>query len=61
MNPKTFCIAPWIGTTVNANGNLTPCCEWDEKPVVPYAEFDKWINSDHIRDVRNTTLVNRYH
>ena len=52
MSPKTCCIAPSIGTTVNANGKLTPCCEWDAKPVVPYAEFDKWINSDHIRDVR---------
>jgi len=52
MNSKTFCVAPWIHTSVTPTGHLTPCCIWKEKPTHLYKDFDDWINTEEMRDLR---------
>ena len=34
MNKDTFCIMPWIGTSIGNAGQLTPCCAYDENAVI---------------------------
>jgi radical SAM protein with 4Fe4S-binding SPASM domain len=44
---KTFCIAPFTGLQVNANGTLLPCCEFDHQAsgfgdIPTFREYDSW-------------------
>ena len=44
---KTFCIAPFVGLQVNANGTLLPCCEFDHVAsgfgeIPTFRDYDQW-------------------
>ena len=48
---KTFCIAPFVGLQVNANGTLLPCCEFDHGAsgfgeIPTFREYDQWQSVD---------------
>jgi len=52
MNSTTFCLAPWVSTCVTSSGKLAPCCNWSETSDTDFRDFDSWINSDYLQDVR---------
>ena len=52
MNSKTFCLAPWVSTCVTSSGKLAPCCNWSGTSDTNFRDFDSWINSDYLQDVR---------
>lgn len=52
MNSKSFCLAPWASTCVMPSGKLTPCCVWKGISSTDFRDFDSWINSDFLQDVR---------
>jgi MoaA/NifB/PqqE/SkfB family radical SAM enzyme len=52
MNSKTFCLAPWVGTCVESTGKLVPCCNWSGVSDTNFRDFDSWINSDYLQDIR---------
>ena len=54
MNSKSFCIAPWTHTCVRPTGYLTPCCVWKGPQKFNYNSFDLWINSDEMKDARQS-------
>ena len=51
---KTFCIAPFVGLQVNANGTLLPCCEFDHQAsgfgeIPTFRDYDRWQSVDMSR------------
>jgi len=52
MNSKSFCLAPWVSTCVMPSGKLTPCCVWEGVSNINFQEFDNWINSEYLQNVR---------
>jgi len=51
---KTFCIAPFVGLQVNANGTLLPCCEFDHAAsgfgeIPTFRDYDRWQSDDMSR------------
>jgi MoaA/NifB/PqqE/SkfB family radical SAM enzyme len=54
MNSKSFCIAPWVHTCVRSDGYLTPCCVWRGPGEFKYSNFDQWVNSDKMKNVRQS-------
>lgn len=52
MDSKTFCIAPWVHTCVRPNGTLTPCCIWKKPSDYYFTEFDRWKNSNELKQLR---------
>jgi hypothetical protein len=52
VNSKTFCIAPWTHTCVTPTGKLTPCCVWKGSDEYYFTQFDNWINSVEMQEVR---------
>jgi molybdenum cofactor biosynthesis enzyme MoaA len=52
MNSKSFCLAPWTSTCVMPSGTLAPCCVWKGISNTNFQDFDSWINSDFLQDIR---------
>jgi sulfatase maturation enzyme AslB (radical SAM superfamily) len=62
MNKDTFCVMPWIGTSIGNAGQLTPCCAYDENAVTTpnkksyhIKNFKTWKIS-HLSSVRQELL-----
>jgi len=34
---KSFCILPWVSTTISPDGNVVPCCLWNGRPERMFA------------------------
>lgn len=52
----SFCVAPWVHTHIEPNGNVTPCC-WINGPKYSYGSLlennlEEIWNSDQIRNMR---------
>jgi MoaA/NifB/PqqE/SkfB family radical SAM enzyme len=52
VDSKTFCIAPWVHTCITPTGKLTPCCVWKGPAEYSFTQFDEWINSFDMQQVR---------
>lgn len=56
MNPKTFCVAPWLHANVNTHGQLRPCCVSKQNTKQPVAEFDQWWNGAEMQQLRQDLM-----
>jgi molybdenum cofactor biosynthesis enzyme MoaA len=45
-------MAPWVSTCVESTGKLTPCCNWSGTSESDFRDFDTWINSDYLQNIR---------
>ena len=54
MKSSTFCVAPWLQACVNPDGKLTPCCLWDAPSQYSFNQFDQWISSTEMQNVRES-------
>lgn len=62
MKLDTFCLAPWVHSTVTVDTKLYPCCAIKKNGTQTYTDFEGWWNgdtmgklrSDFIADVKNT-------
>lgn len=62
-NKKTqnnFCHMPWHGLAVAANGNIKPCCQWQDSIGTTTKDkiVDRFVNSKKIQDLRTAFLNN---
>lgn len=57
MTQDTFCVAPWVHSTVTVQSNLLPCCLSTPTDTDTYNNFENWWNGDKISDLR-MDLVN---
>lgn len=38
LSKKPWCIAPWVTSYDEFNGDINPCCEWQGDPLIPNPE-----------------------
>lgn len=61
MDSKTFCVAPWVHACVGPSGNLSPCCVFRQSSQHNFRDYDQWLNSDDMKDLRRDLHQGRQH
>ena len=56
INPKTFCLAPWVHTTINTEKQMTPCCMYKTPSEETYEKFNDWWTGEHMSSLRQNLL-----
>ena len=57
IDPKTFCLAPWVHTCVTTKKTLKPCCVFKIQSNNTYENFDDWWTGNQMANLRKD-LVN---
>jgi molybdenum cofactor biosynthesis enzyme MoaA len=52
MNPKTFCVVPFIGGCIRPTGTMHACCDSQDSESYSFAEIDEWRNSNDMVNLR---------
>mgnify|MGYP001182785899 FL=1 len=55
INKNTFCVAPWYGLFVAANGKIAPCCEFQTQEH-RYDQIEEYFVSKNLKKVRQDLL-----
>lgn len=52
MKFDTFCVAPWIHSTVTVQSKLLPCCVSTSSDTETYNNFENWWNGNNVASLR---------
>lgn len=58
MKLDTFCLAPWVHSTVAVDTKLYPCCAFDRNGTQTYTDFEGWWNGDTMSNLRSDFIAN---
>ena len=58
MKLDTFCLAPWVHSTVTVDTKLYPCCVFNRTETQTYTDFEGWWNGDTMGKLRSDFISN---
>lgn len=57
MKSDTFCLAPWVHSTVSVDTRLLPCCISKPTGTQSYSDFESWWNGDTMSGLRSDLIT----